>query len=56
MKKTLSTLFLFVFLLSFAQESINFENSTFKEILAKAKREKNWFSWMPTRLGVDRVN
>ena len=40
MKKTLSTLFLFVFLLSFAQESINFENATFKEILAKAKREK----------------
>ena len=40
MKKTLTTLFLFFFLLSFAQESINFENSTFKEILAKAKREK----------------
>ena len=40
MKKTLTTLFLFIFLLSFAQESINFENSTFKEILAKAKREK----------------
>lgn len=40
MKKTLTTIFLFVFLLSFAQESINFENATFKEILAKAKREK----------------
>lgn len=40
MKKTLTTLFLFVFLLSFGQESINFETSTFKEILAKAKREK----------------
>lgn len=40
MKKTLTTLFLFIFLLSFAQESIKFENSTFKEILAKAKREK----------------
>ena len=40
MKKTLTTIFLFVFLISFAQESINFENATFKEILAKAKREK----------------
>ena len=40
MKKTLTSLFIFVFLLSFAQESINFENLTFKEILAKAKREK----------------
>ena len=40
MKKILTTLFLFVFLLSFAQGSINFETSTFKEILAKAKREK----------------
>lgn len=40
MKKILTTLFLFVFLSSFAQESINFETSTFKEILAKAKREK----------------
>ena len=40
MKKTLTAIFLFVFLISFAQESINFENATFKEILAKAKREK----------------
>ena len=40
MKKTLTFLFLFIFLLSFAQESINFETTTFKEILAKAKREK----------------
>lgn len=40
MKKSITILFLFVFLLSFSQESINFENTTFKEILAKAKREK----------------
>ena len=40
MKKTLTALFLLIFLLSFAQESINFDNSNFKEILAKAKREK----------------
>ena len=40
MKKTLTALFLLIFLLSFAQESINFANSNFKEILAKAKREK----------------
>ncbi|QOW11710.1 DUF255 domain-containing protein [Kaistella flava (ex Peng et al. 2021)] len=40
MKKTLTLLFLFIFLISFSQESINFENTTFKEVLAKAKREK----------------
>ena len=40
MKKTLIALFLFIFLLSFSQESINFEDTTFKEVLAKAKREK----------------
>ncbi len=40
MKKTLTALFLLIFLLSFAQESINFDNANFKEILAKAKREK----------------
>lgn len=40
MKKSLTVLFLFIFLLSFSQESINFEKLTFKEVLAKAKREK----------------
>lgn len=40
MKKTLILVFLFVFLISFSQETINFENTTFKEVLAKAKREK----------------
>ena len=40
MKKILITLFLSFFLLSFSQESINFEDTTFKEVLAKAKREK----------------
>ena len=40
MKKSLTALFLFIFLISFSQESINFENTTFKEILAKAKLEK----------------
>ena len=40
MKKILTALFLFIFLLPFAQESINFENTTFKELLAKAKKEK----------------
>ena len=40
MKKILIALFLSFFLLSFSQESINFEDTTFKEVLAKAKREK----------------
>ncbi|WHF53015.1 thioredoxin fold domain-containing protein [Chryseobacterium gotjawalense] len=40
MKKTLTFLFLLIFLISFSQESINFENTSFKEVLAKAKREK----------------
>lgn len=40
MKKILTPLFLFIFLLSLAQESINFEDKTFKEILAQAKLEK----------------
>ena len=40
MKKLLSTFLLFSFLLSFSQQSIAFENGTFKEILAKAKKEK----------------
>ncbi|WP_226064029.1 thioredoxin family protein [Kaistella polysaccharea] len=40
MKKILSTLFLLVYLVSFSQETINFETTSFKEILAKAKKEK----------------
>ncbi|MDQ0477505.1 thioredoxin family protein [Chryseobacterium sp. MDT2-18] len=40
MKKTLTFFFLLIFLISFSQESINFENTSFKEVLAKAKREK----------------
>lgn len=40
MKKTFSTLFLFVFLIAFSQETINFQTGSFKEILAKAKAEK----------------
>ncbi|MGA9213067.1 thioredoxin family protein [Kaistella sp.] len=40
MKKTFTVLLLFTFLVSFSQETINFENTTFKEVLAKAKREK----------------
>ncbi len=40
MKKKLTLLFILSCLLSFAQETINFENGTFAEILAKAKREK----------------
>lgn len=40
MKKTLITLFLLIFLFSFSQETIDFQDTTFKEILAKAKKEK----------------
>lgn len=39
MKKTFTFLLLFIYLISFSQESINFESTTFKEVLAKAKRE-----------------
>lgn len=40
MKKILTVLFLSLYLLSFSQETINFQNLSFKEILAKAKKEK----------------
>ena len=40
MRKLLSLLILSISVLIFSQESINFQNSTFKEILAKAKSEK----------------
>lgn len=40
MKKCLSVALVFASLLMFAQQSVNFENSTFKEILSKAKKEK----------------
>ena len=51
MKKIFSALLLFVFLMAFSQETINFQSGTFKEILAKAKAEKNWFSLMRMLLG-----
>lgn len=40
MKKTLTAFLLLTYLISFSQESINFEDTTFEEILAKAKLEK----------------
>ncbi len=40
MKKSFSIIFLLVFLISFAQEGISFETTSFKEVLAKAKKEK----------------
>lgn len=40
MKKTFTVLFLSIFLITFSQETINFQNASFKEILAKAKAEK----------------
>lgn len=40
MKKIFTAFLLCSYLLSFSQESINFQNTTFKEILAKAKAEK----------------
>lgn len=40
MKKIFTALFLFFFLIAFSQESINFQDISFKEILAKAKAEK----------------
>ena len=40
MKKLFSLLIVFISLSVFAQESINSEKGTFKEILAKAKKEK----------------
>lgn len=40
MKKIIAAFFSLMYLISFSQETINFENTTFKEILAKAKREK----------------
>lgn len=40
MKKTLTLLLLFMYLISFSQETIAFQDSSFKEILAKAKKEK----------------
>ena len=40
MKKIFSTLFLLSFLFTFSQQSIAFESGSFKEILAKAKKEK----------------
>ena len=40
MKKLFSLFILFISLSVFSQESINFEKGTFKEILAKAKKEK----------------
>ncbi len=40
MKKTFSLFIFFISLSVFSQESINFEKGTFKEILAKAKKEK----------------
>lgn len=40
MKKLFSLLIVFISLSVFSQESINFEKGTFKEILAKAKKEK----------------
>ncbi|MCZ2084959.1 MULTISPECIES: thioredoxin family protein [unclassified Kaistella] len=40
MKKTLTAFLLLTYLISFSQETINFENTSFKEVLAKAKKEK----------------
>lgn len=40
MKRTLTLLFLFIYLASLSQETINFQDTNFKEILAKAKKEK----------------
>lgn len=40
MKKIFLTLFVFLFTLSHAQETIKFEEGTFAQILAKAKKEK----------------
>ena len=40
MKKTLTLLLLFMYLISFSQETIAFQDSSFKEILTKAKKEK----------------
>lgn len=40
MKKIFSVLFLCSYLISFSQETINFHDGSFKEILAKAKAEK----------------
>ena len=40
MKRTLTLLFLLIYLASFSQETINFQDTSFKEILAKAKKEK----------------
>ena len=40
MKKTLTLLLFFMYLISFSQETIAFQDSSFKEILAKAKKEK----------------
>lgn len=40
MKKILIALFLNIYLLSFSQETIDFQDISFKEVLAKAKKEK----------------
>ena len=57
MKKLISTLFLFIGLLAFAQAGIKFDEGNFSSLLAKAKKKKiNLFFWMLMPAGVVHVS
>ena len=44
-EKLISTLFLFIGLLAFAQAGIKFDEGNFSSLLAKAKKKINLFFW-----------
>ncbi|MEF9479482.1 hypothetical protein OWR28_18650 [Chryseobacterium sp. 1B4] len=55
MKKIISGISIFCAIAVSAQESIQFQELPFKDIIAKAKKEKNWFLLMPMLPGADRA-
>ena len=56
MKKLISTLFLFIGLLAFAQAGIKFDDGNFSSLLAKAKKKISLFFWTLMPAGVVHVN
>ncbi|MDC8026470.1 hypothetical protein NBY09_09900 [Elizabethkingia anophelis] len=56
MKKLISTLFLFIGLLAFAQAGIKFDDGNFSSLLAKAKKENKLIFWTLMPAGVVHVN
>lgn len=55
MKKIISGLLLFSAVTAFAQDTIKFEDLPFKDLIAKAKKEKRLSFWMPMLHGAVRA-